>query len=319
MSTLHPEGYHGDRARAGFFEGWYNKVVSADGAHRWAVIPGIALGDDEAFVQLLDGTTGKAWYQRYDRSEFRARADRYDVTVGPNRFTASGMVLDVPEAGLRGEIRYTGPLDPWPVRLWAPGAMGWYAWVPFLECYHGILSFGHGLSGTLEHDGGTLDFDGGRGYLEKDWGRAFPSAYVWMQTNHFTTPATCLSASIAMIPWLRAEFRGFIVAVRHDGHLYRFATHTGARTTSLEVDERHVDWTLRSRRGHTLTIHAERRRGGILQAPAAGQMRRQVEESLDATAHVRLTDRHDRVLLDDTGSHAGLELFGDLPRLLAAR
>ncbi|MCK7537696.1 MAG: tocopherol cyclase family protein [Marinilabiliales bacterium] len=29
------------------------------------------------------------------------------------------------------------------------------------------------------------DFSGGRGYIEKDWGHSFPSAYVWMQSNHF--------------------------------------------------------------------------------------------------------------------------------------
>jgi tocopherol cyclase len=29
-STMHPDGYHGVHARAGFFEGWYVKLVSAD-------------------------------------------------------------------------------------------------------------------------------------------------------------------------------------------------------------------------------------------------------------------------------------------------
>lgn len=321
-STLHPQGFHGADERSGFFEGWYVKLVSADRRHRWAVIPGVFLGldgDDEAFVQVLDGVSGKSWYQRYDRTDFHASDHAFDVTVGPNRFTATGVVLDVPDAGLRGTVSYTDALDPWPVRLRAPGAMGWYAWMPFLECYHGIVSFGHGLSGTLERDGRPLRFDGGQGYLEKDWGRAFPSGYVWMQTNHFASLGTCLTASIAMIPWLRGEFRGFIVGVRHEGTLHRFATHTGARTTSLTVDDDHVRWTLRSRQGVTLSMVAERSSGGFLHAPVRTQMHRRVQETLNASVRVCLTTPTGRVLLEDTGQCAGLEVHGDLDRLLTAR
>ena len=321
-STLHPEGFHGGGESTGFFEGWYVKLVSADRQHRWAIIPGVFLGldgHDEAFVQVLDGTSGKSWYQRYDRSAFHSGEDAFDVTVGPNRFTTTGVVLDIPAAGLRGEVRFAGPLLPWPVRPWAPGAMGWYAWVPFLECYHGVVSFDHGLTGTLARHGEAIRFDGGRGYLEKDWGRAFPSGYVWMQTNHFEQPGTCLTASIAMIPWVRREFRGFIVGVRHAGQLHRFATHTGARTLSLDIDEEHVRWNLRGRRGATLALTAQRQRGGLLHAPVRTQMHRRVEETLDAAVHVRLVDPRGRVLLDDIGHCAGLEVHGDLDRLLTAR
>ena len=327
-STLHPEGFHGGTESAGFFEGWYVKLVSADRMQRWAVIPGVFLGadtargpdnprTDEAFVQVLDGSTGRSWYQRYDRSVFTARDDTFDLTVAGNRFTSQGIVLDIPDARLRGEVHFTDPLAPWPVHPWAPGIMGWYAWVPFMECYHGVVSFDHGLRGTLTLDGETLGFDGGRGYIEKDWGRAFPAGYVWMQTNHFATPGTCLTASVALIPWLRGEFRGFIVGLRREGILHTFATYTGASTTSLGIDDEHVRWQLRSRRGATLDLRAERRAGGLLHAPVRTEMHRRVEETLDARVHVRLADRHGRVAFDGTGECAGLEVHGELDRLLA--
>jgi tocopherol cyclase len=319
-STLHPEGFHGDQVREGFFEGWYVKLVSADRQHRWAVIPGVFLGPDgdgECFVQVLDGSTGASTYVRYDRDAFSARPDALDITVGPNRFTATGVDLDLPEAGLAGSVRFAGPLDPWPVQPWSPGIMGWYAWVPFMECYHGVLSFDHGLTGTLTHDGARLAFDGGRGYIEKDWGQAFPAGYVWMQTNHFARPGVSLTASVALIPWLRGEFRGFIVGVRLDGRLYRFATYTRARTTDLSIDDEHVRWTLQARDGVTLHLVAERQRGGLLHAPIRTEMHRRVEETLDARVHVRLRAADGQVLLDDTGECAGLEVHGDLDRLLA--
>jgi len=319
-TTLHPEGFHGAHERAGFFEGWYVKLVSADQRHRLAVIPGVFLGldgGDEAFIQVLDGATGHADYVPFDRTDFHARPDSFDVTVGASRFTGDGMTLRLPQIGVDADVSFTQPLHPWPVTLRSPGIMGWYGWVPFMECYHGVVSFDHDLSGTVRRGDTTIDLAGGRGYCEKDWGRAFPAGYVWMQTNHFTRPRVSLSASIALIPWLRGEFRGFIVGLWVDGTLLRFATHTGARTTLLDIDDSHVRWTIEDPNGGLLAIEAERRRGGLLHAPVRTQMHRRVEETLDGRVHVRAIDPSGRVVVDDTGACAGLEVHGDLDRLLA--
>jgi len=319
-TTLHPEGFHGAHERAGFFEGWYVKLVSADRTQRWAIIPGVFLGldgGDEAFVQVLDGSTGASTYVPFDIGDFCARPDAFDVRVGANHFRSAGVQLDLPEADLHGRVTFEQPLHPWPVTLRSPGIMGWYGWVPFMECYHGVVSFDHGLRGSLTHAGSPPGFTDGRGYLEKDWGRAFPSGYVWMQTNHFDRPRLSLTASVALIPWLRGDFRGFIVGLWVDGRLHRFATHTGARTTTLAIDDEHVCWTLRGRDGATLAITAERRRGGLLHAPIRTEMHRRVEETLDAKVHVRLVDPRGTVVVDDVGECAGLEVHGDLERLLA--
>ncbi|MCA0330532.1 MAG: tocopherol cyclase family protein [Actinobacteria bacterium] len=315
--VLHPEGFHGRRRTSSYFEGWYVKLVSADRSARWAVIPGLFLypdGRGEAFVQVLDGRTGETWYHEYDAAEFGAEDDCFSVRVGPNRFSDRGVVLDLPS--LRGEVRFTTPFDPWPVTLTSPGVMGWYAWVPKMECKHGVVSLGHGLAGQLEHEGTASSFDGGWGYLEKDWGAAFPAGYVWVQTNHFSSPGTCLMASIAVIPWLRSEFTGHIVGLKHDGVLHRFTTYTGARTTGIEIDDDEVRWSLRSKDGATLDITADRPRGGLLKAPVRTEMHRRVEETLDATVRVRLADRDGRILLDDVGACAGLEVHGDLERMI---
>jgi len=316
--VLHPEGFHGDGVTSSYFEGWYVKLVTADRRARNAVIPGVFLdpqGGGEAFVQVLDGATGESWYHRYDLGQFGADDDRFNVRVGPNRFTAHGVVLDLPS--LCGEVRFATPLDPWPVSWRSPGVMGWYAWVPRMECKHGVVSFGHDLAGSLQHGDDITSFDGGRGYCEKDWGAAFPSGYVWMQTNHFTERETCLTASVALIPWVRSEFRGHIVGLLHRGELHRFATYTGATTTRLEIDDDEVRWHLRSKQGSVLELTADRPRGGLLHAPVRTEMHRRVEETLDATIRVRLLDRSGVVLLDDVGTCGGLEVHGDLDKLLA--
>lgn len=341
-STLHPEGFHGARRTRKFFEGWYLKCVSADREHRWAFIPGVFLGPHgggEAFVQALDGATHRSWFHQFHLSEFRAAEDRFDVHVGPNHFDAKGLTLALPDGSGTGRLVFNGGhgLQGWPVTPTSPGIMGPFGLIPFMECSHGLLSFTHTLSGTLELHGEAVSFEGGTGYIEKDWGAAFPSAYVWMQTNHFTAPRTCLSASIAIIPTMpkgelsatldvlaqrllkrdASSFRGFIVGLWLDGELHRFATWSGARTEALAIDDTHVRWTLRNKT-ERLELVTERSAGGLLHAPLRTEMHRRVEESLDARVEVKLTSLHDgRVLFEDVGVCGGLEVFGDLARLEA--
>jgi tocopherol cyclase len=318
-----PEAFHGTGVTRGFFEGWYVKLVSADRTQRWAVIPGIFRGldqpgqppRDEAFVQVLNGSTGESWYHVYPTADFVASSDTFDVTVGGNRFSAAGATLDLPQ--LSGRVAFTSPLDPWPVTWRSPGIMGWYGLVPFMECYHGVVSFGHGLAGTIDVLGQATSFDGGRGYLEKDWGKAFPAGYVWMHSNHIDAdPTASLVSSVAIIPWLRSSFRGFIVGLKHHGQLYRWATYNRSSEVSLEIDDSHVRWTLSGPDG-VLRLSAERVRGGLLHAPLRTAMHQRVEETMDGVITLRHEDLQGRTLLDGQAVCAGMEVFGDIDRLLA--
>ncbi len=51
----------------------------------------------------------------------------------------------------KGNSRFDSPIS-WPVRLASPGVMGWFAWVPRMECYHGVLGFDHAVQGTIDVD-----------------------------------------------------------------------------------------------------------------------------------------------------------------------
>ena len=48
--------------------------------------------------------------------------------------------------------------------------MGWYRFVPFMECFHGVVSLNHELEGDFLIENQVFSFDGGKGYIEKDWG-----------------------------------------------------------------------------------------------------------------------------------------------------
>lgn len=321
-----PETYHGFGKRPPFFEGWYFKMVDATEQHRYAIIPGVFIGAEwgssHAFVQTLDGATGLSTYHRYPFEAFVAAQDRLDIRIGPNRFRRDAISLNITGAQqtVQGELRFAGG-HPWPVTLTSPGIMGWYALVPFMECYHGVLSFDHAISGQLTVDGKALDFSSGRGYIEKDWGQSFPQAWVWMQSNHFSAPGASLTASVAIIPWLRSSFTGFIAGLWHDGRLYRFATYTGARIERQEITDQSVTlhYVDKKRNGHRLEIVATRAHGGLLHSPERVAMLQRVTESLTATIRVKLIELDSgRVVFEDEGRHAGLEVVGDLPALGAS-
>jgi tocopherol cyclase len=316
----HPEGYHGHDRRPPFFEGWYVKLVDTAERSRYAVIPGIFTNDDpalaHAFVQVLDGSTGHATYHRYPVSAFEAATDRFDVRVGPNRFTDRGveLAIDDDQRVVRGTVRF-GALTPWPVTLRSPGIMGPYAYVPWMECNHGVVSLDHLLTGQLTVDGAEVDLDGGRGYLEKDWGAAFPAGYVWMQSNHFARPGTSFVGSIAIVPWRGGAFPGIILGLLHRGRLLRFATYTGARTSALHLDDDQVAWTVVGR-AHELRIRAHRTDGGLLHGPTRESMGSRVGETMRSSIELELRDRRDGRSLHGIGRNAGLEVHGDLEALL---
>jgi tocopherol cyclase len=313
-----PDVFQGAGKRRNYFEGWYYKLVDRAEENVWAIIPGIAYGAtadrSHAFIQFINGRTAETSYHSFPLSAFRAASDRLDLRLGDNRFTRDGLELNLPGIAT-GALEFSGT-TPWPVRRLRPGAMGWYAFVPFMECYHGVVSLNHKLSGELVLGAKPVDFSGGLGYTEKDWGRSFPSAWIWLQTNHFATPSTCLMVSVARIPWIGQHFTGLLGCLWTDGRLHVFATYNGARVESLLTNEDEVTLVIADRR-HRLEVKARRSKSGVLRSPVRGAMDGRTVESIDASVDVALGDRSgSQTLFQDHGRNAGLEVMGDVNSLL---
>jgi tocopherol cyclase len=318
-----PAMYHGFGKRRRFFEGWYFKCVSPAGDAVYAVIPGVSLGADgesHAFIQILDGLKRTSTYHRYELSEFSSARDRFDIRIGASRFSLDRINLDIAsEVPVKGELRFRD-VHPWPVHPLSPGVMGWYALVPAMECYHGVLGFNPQIEGTLAVGGQSMDFTGGKGYIEKDWGRSFPKAWIWTQTNHFGETDASLTASVAHIPWLGSSFTGHIIGLWLRGRLYRFATYTGARISRLEFSPDEVTLVVEDRR-YALEIRCRRQEGGVLAAPRDGAMTGRILEAMTAVVDICLSAKVRGGLtrvFADTGRLAGLEVAGDTCLLTGA-
>lgn len=291
-----PEYYQRKRSQ-GYFEGWYFKAAFEEEA--FAFIPGVSLAeaDPHAFIQV--NRPGASSYHRFAASDFTSRRDRFLVALGENSFSLDGIRLRLPD--LEADLRM-GDLVRWPSRLLSPNSMGWFAFVPVMECYHGVIV----LDGSVEGVVNGRRYSGGRFYLEKDWGASFPRGWIWMQANSFPVPGS-LTCSIARVPFRGRSFTGFIIALYAGGRIHRFTTYNGARIEGIRVAGDAVDLTVR-RGKQSLRVTARRTAGMKLASPVQGEMSGRIQESLDSEIRVRLEEAG-RFVFDETGRHAGLEVI----------
>jgi hypothetical protein len=160
-----PEVFQGSLRKKRYFEGWYFKHVTRDQSHTISIIPGVSLAenDSHSFIQILDGYSGTGSYVRYPPDEFAWDRKSMMIRIGSSEFTGDHAILNVENdtLKLKGRIEYDNMVK-YPKTLLSPGIMGWYSFVPFMECKHGIVSVIHDLSGTISIDGDNIDFNGGR-------------------------------------------------------------------------------------------------------------------------------------------------------------
>ncbi len=316
-----PEWFQGNRKRKNYFEGWYIKSVSATGDASIAFIPGISLNKENphAFVQVIHGKTGDTWYFKYAVEDFYFTPNQFAVKVGGNYFSTDGMEVDLrsENAHIKGRLSFSGQ-QAYPASLKNPGIMGWYRYIPFMECYHGVVSMDHQVDGKLSINGKMTEFGGGKGYIEKDWGSSMPKAWIWMQSNHFEDPGSSFMLSVARIPWIGNTFTGFLGYLFHRGILTPFATYTGAGIKDLEKSGRTL--TLGIEGGDFyLHIRGEQEErpdnSGALKAPLQGQMERIIYESIDSQLYIAVTNKRGIPFFEGCGTNAGLEMVGDISLL----
>ena len=311
MKVYHPIIFQGNLNKNRYFEGWYFKHVSENRDHVFSFIPGVSLtrNDKHAFIHVIDGISGKTWNVKYQLSEFIYSKDEFNVWVGKSSFSEKGIQLDIEAEDLKikGEIFYAD-LVKYPSSAFSPGIMGWYSFVPFMECKHGISSVLHGLNGSLTINNAEINFTEGTGYIEKDWGTSFPESWIWLHCNTFEKPGSSFTFSVAKIPWLGNFFIGHICFLYVEGKFHLFATYNGSKITKLTFHSPVLEIEIKNKT-HTLKVKAVQNRSGELKAPVVGEMNRIIKESVDSTIEIELFDKENKIVFDDKGTRAGLEII----------
>jgi hypothetical protein len=314
-SLFNPERYHGWSKSKSYFEGWYYKIINAKEDNAYAIIPGVAMdktGNKHAFIQTLDGKKLASEYYKFDFKDFHADTNDFRVKIKDNLFSIDKIIIKLPN--MIGELKFLD-IVPWTNTWYSPGIMGPYSFVPFMECNHNILSIDHTIQGKVSINNQLVDFSDGKGYIEKDWGKSFPSAYIWMQSNHFKNNNISVKLSIAKIPWIGSSFVGFICGLWINGNLIQFTTYNKTQLKRLLIDktEVHVEMV---NKNYQIKIDMRRSDSTALASPISGFMNGRINESMTAEIDVVLIDNHNNILLNDTGRNAGLEIAGNVEELI---
>ena len=308
---FNPEIFQGNLKKRHYFEGWYFKQVARDQSITFSFIPGVSLveNDPHAFIQIMNGFTRSTDYIKYPLEEFTWDKRKLFLKVGSSTFTDSGIILDIENENMKlaGQIDFSNVIR-YPKSILAPGIMGWYSFIPFMECNHGIVSVNHDLKGGISINGNKIEFTGGKGYIEKDWGTSFPEAWIWIQSNNFKEHDTSFSFSIAKIPWLGRFFIGFIAFLYHNNKFYLFSTYNKSVVSEIKHDKAEIEITV-SNRMNILNIKVIKNSFENLIAPVSGEMSRTIKESVDSEVHLKLLDKYDKMEFEGTGKSVGLEII----------
>ncbi|MCB0514769.1 MAG: tocopherol cyclase family protein [Chitinophagales bacterium] len=315
-AVWHPEMYHGWGKQKKYFEGWYFKMVAADKQAALAIIPGVSMsaqGEKHAFIQVLDAIHHKVSYHRFAFEEFNADPHKFAIQIGKNSFSTEGISLQLSD--VQGHLQWHNT-NAWQKSFMRPGIMGWYGFIPSMECYHGLVSLYHGISGNLVVQGQHIDFEDGRGYIEKDWGRSFPEAWVWMQSNTFRWDReVSFMCSVAKIPWLGKSFIGFLAILYIDEAVYTFTTYTKAKIGEIKIEPPHIFIKITDKQGHLLLIKAQQAEGSKLASPINGEMTGKINESLGSEIEIRFF-KGNKLIYTGTGKCAGMEISDNYTVLL---
>ncbi|MCJ7691023.1 MAG: hypothetical protein MUO60_17155, partial [Clostridiaceae bacterium] len=155
----HPLLFQGSSKSEEYFEGWYYKQISRDEKRVISFIPGISLfnNDIHSFVQYIfvsldknNKKTIKTGYVKYSIKDFKYNNSPFMLQVGDNIFTESMISINITDYDLHieGMLKF-GSFTPIKKSILSPNIMGHFAYIPKMECYHGIVSMNHLVNGVL--------------------------------------------------------------------------------------------------------------------------------------------------------------------------
>jgi len=288
-----PEPFSRGRAR---FEGWYCKHQNE--TDTISFIPAFHVdefGQKSASIQVI--TNSSSWFAEYPEGEFELNRRPFCARIGDSMFSELGADVHINIKGLKlsGTLEYGDMVRP------ESDIMGPFRFVPFMQCRHGILSLCHEVNGKLMINGRTLAFKNGRGYIETDRGRSFPSEYAWTQCSWGDSPPAGLMLAVADIPFGGGSFMGCIGSVYYRGREYRLATYRLAKLLRFSEDEICV------KQGNlALEVNLLGKNPQKLRAPDNGGLTRTIHESASCRVRYRFWV-NERAVFDFVSDRASFE------------
>lgn len=311
--------FQGNNRSKEYFEGWYYRQVSKDNKRVICFIPGISLFENDAhcFVQYIfvsldenNKKTIKTGYVKYAIEDFKFNNSPFRVQIGSNVFTESMVSVKLLDnnINIEGALKL-GSFTPIEKSIFMPNIMGFFAYIPKMECYHGVISMNHEVNGRVRINDEEVNLNNGKGYIEKDWGSSFPKKYIWIQCNNFKNRSISIFCSIAHIPFMKGSFLGYISNLVVDGREFRFATYNNSKLNIKSVTNENILILLENNKVK-VEIEAKLTETGELIAPKGGKMQEIIKEESSGEVKIHLYHKESGIVYEDKGCMAGIEIVG---------
>ena len=214
--------------RKGFFKGWYYKQEK--GGQAVAFIPAVHLsGDGKGTASIQVITEDNAWNFDFPLDTVRLSDKKDTIQIENNYFSPKGFRVNLIGKKDGKPVKIEGRIAFGNIAPLKGDIMGPFRFIPFLQCRHGVVSMSHKTKGSIQINGDSINFHGGRGYAEKDCGCSFPSYYFWSQCGWYDRQECSVMVSVADIPLAGCHFPGCIAFVYFGGKEYRLATYLGVK------------------------------------------------------------------------------------------
>ena len=277
-----------------YFEGWYIHILDSDKNIAYAVVFGISLykKDPHAFIQVIDKNSDDLYYFRFDTSEFFYNNDA--IKIKDNIFSMSKLIIKEGPIDINLSISGYSFLRN---NIFMPGAMGCVKYLP-LPTHIEIIFLDSTVTGTA--NGNNFN---GSAYMEKNWGKHFPSKWIWMESNNFQNKNTSFVFAYAN---LFNNIDGFFSILKIDDEEIRLATYNKCKAKINKSDDNHIEIII-NKQGLSLKMQVEYQDNYKLIAPGKNaQMARTINESLTAKLNIQVY-KNRNLIYEDSATNVACE------------
>ncbi|MEE2787285.1 MAG: tocopherol cyclase family protein [Myxococcota bacterium] len=246
-------------AKAGF-EGWYMRIQKPGQRDSIAVIVAFYRRENgaqnEGFVEVIDSRSQQVYRTTSQRIGFSAPGEPLAIKVGntvltdntlTGRFRSDdGTDVDI-DLSFDG-CRHWGDPDNGKDR----STMGVPARIPFIPLKWHVTHLDGAVSGQLNIGFYETRYDNAAVHFEKNWGKAFPKRWIWMQANQFDGPVdVAFVGAGGPILDMPLSPEGFMVGLRVGDEFFKWRTQdlSGFKVTEIDRDNDQLIWRLTARNG----------------------------------------------------------------------
>lgn len=327
-TIINPDLYHGKNKDDNFFEGWYFKIVDKNNKYKFAFIPGVAFdkkhNTSHSFIQIVDGYNVDYNYLSFNANKFKFNNNNFKISVDNNTFSLKNIKLNLSYLNksnntyksIKGNLDFVNTKK-WDDNILNPGSMGFYNYFSFMECYSQVCLVNGGIKGSLLIDSKNIDFTGGSIYIEKNWGKSFPTSWIWIQSNNFKEKDVSVTCSLGKVPFLVTKFTGFLIGVTVKDKFYKFTT---MNLSKVKIKKYKNDISLiayNNKYKLTLKTYSNNDEFVLCMGPKNGNMIPLVNETINGKVHMILKDiKNNKIIYDGVGFSTGIEYGGENTNML---